>query len=72
MEEKSQACASGDPAQPLDEIPAQHDHQHDAGEQSQHQQHREQLPQAEGYAACPFSQGGLEHPGDVGVNHVDE
>ena len=67
------AAAHGQhPAEPLDGVPLEHDHQHDACQHQHPQHHRQQLPQAEVHLAAPLGQHGLQGPRYVGVDHIHQ
>ena len=59
-----------DPAQPLDKIPTENDHQHHGADNQHHQSDGQHLPQQEIYTAGPLSQKVLNHAAGVGVDHV--
>ena len=61
-----------DPARPLNGVPFQHDHQHDAGKNQHAQRHSQQLPDGEVHAACPLGKNGLRGADDVGVHHIHQ
>ena len=61
-----------DPPRPLNGVPFQHDHQHDAGKNQHAQRHSQQLPDGEVHAACPLGKNGLRGADDVGVHHIHQ
>ena len=60
------------PAEPLDGIPPENDHQHDAGNDDENPHRRQHLPDGIADGTAPGGKGVLPRPGYIRIEHIDE
>ena len=60
------------PAPPLDGVPLEDHHEHNAAKDQGPQGHCQQLPQAQIHLAAPLGQNALQIPCHVGVDHIHD